>query len=199
MMFDDLIRQTQANLLSEAPYCYENAVFKIQLNDDSVNKTKLDFIYSNDFVLKSSFKNHFVYFGYDEEINTNTYYFVKDNTVQALVGITVENNNNYCKAIAKRDVSVNKTIMSDIFFDYLPTIYDDVITDKMNNPLSKKFWKKLLKASIEKGLKVVVFNDRNKEETPFTFDDFEYFWQPKLNKIKLLCAQEYMTFKIYFK
>jgi len=199
MMFDDLIRQTQANLLSEAPYCYENAVFKIQLNDDSVNKTKLDFIYSSDFVPKSSLKDHFVYFGYDEQINTNTYYFVKDNTIQALVGITVENSNNYCKAIAKRDVPVNKTIMSDIFFDYLPDIYDDVITDKINNPLSKKFWKKLLKASIEKGLKVVVFNDRNKEETPFTLQDFEYFWQPKLNKLKLLCAQEYMTFKIYYR
>ena len=199
MKFDKLVQKTTMQLLREAPYCSENAVFKIDLNDSSANRNKLKTIIDNNYVVKNSFKGHEVYFAYDSEVNRNIYYFVKDNTIEALVGIHVERNNNYCNAIAKRNVPANKTIMLDIFLEYLPTIYDTIITDTTNNPLSKNFWKKLLKISIQKSLNVVVFNTRNDEETPFTIDEFEYFWKPVLNKMRLPCAQTHMTFKIYFK
>ena len=191
-------------ILNESPQFVGDKKLRIDLNNLTENKQKLEHILKNYDKKFDDFKNYEVFYGKDNQTDVKLLYFIKDRIVEAVFRIDVIRGENFSGTIAKRKTPENQYIIGDIFWNYLPLYFDSIISDFQGNTLGKDLWKKLVMEALNKNLKVTVVHkklsdEKISNEIPFEKEKFEEYWVSKFLPSGRFDYAGKKLFKIYFK
>jgi hypothetical protein len=197
--FNDLIKSLTDQFLLESPFYVGKKPLYINLDDPEFNKNKFDEVVQNNPNKLDTFNGYDVFRSLDKQTRHDTFYFVNKNTIEGLVGVEDKDGIAYSKAVAKRNISENKTLIQDIFLNYFPTIYYSVVSDEYMNDLGKTFWKKLLELSLTKGYSNRVLISNTGEEKDYFPEKFESYWNHESDPVIRRPSPTRMLFKIYYR
>lgn len=197
--FNNLIKSLTDHFLLESPFYVGKKPLYINLDDRKANKNKFDVITQNNPNKLDTFNDYDVFRSLDKQTRHDTFYFINKNTIEGLVGVEDKEGVAYSKAVAKRNIPENKTLIQDIFLNYFPTIYYSVVSDEYMNNLGKTFWKKLLELSLTKGYTNKVLISNTGEEKDYFPEKFESYWNHVSDPAIRRPSPTRMLFKIYYK
>jgi hypothetical protein len=197
--FNKLVKNLTKKLLQESPFYVGEKPLYINLDDLQVNNNVLASITQDNPNKIDKFEIYDVYCSVDKQTRYDTFYFINNGIIEALVSVDDEDGIGYTKTIAKRNIPENKTLARDIFLNYFPIVYNSIVSDEYMNHLGKNFWKKLLDSALAKNYSAKVLISNTGEERNYNPEEFESYWNSKSEPIIRRPSPTRMLFKIYFK
>lgn len=193
---------TSLSFFVESPDYFEGGIFHTEMNDVKRNKLTYKRLFPKLEKIKH-FKTFEVYkkphdfFG-EENL---TFYLIKDNIIEGAFEFETRKNNNFCLGVWQRNVAENKGLARQFVFEYLPKIYNSIVSGKTANKYGFNFWKKLMNQALSKNLKVTVLEGSPNNESVYNSTQFKNYWtrivKDKKTDPSLISGSDRL-FKIYF-
>ena len=193
---------TSLSFFVESPDYFEGGIFHEEMNDKERNKLVFKKLFPKLEKIKpfntfEVYKKPHDFFGEEN----STFYIVRDNIIEGALEIETRKTNNFCLGVWQRNVAENRGLARQFVLNYLPKIYDSIVSGKTANKYGFSFWKKLIEQALSKNLKITVLEGSPNKESIYNSTQFEDYWtrivKDKKTDPSLISGSDRL-FKIYF-
>lgn len=192
---------TSFSFFVECPDYYEGGEFHNEMNHLPYNKGKAAHLIKSSDQLKN-FKGWEVYKYphpfYEENVS---FFLIKNGVIEGATEIASKKNNNFCLGVWQRNVPENKGLLRSFYIEYLPKIYNSIVSDKTANKYGMQFWEKLLEYFTTHKYKVSVLKGSIANEEPYQHINFKDYWtsiEKEIGSDPTHISNKNILFKVYF-